>query len=54
MSWITKSSLNWFQCLCASILKFGPVPHHIAFIMDGNRRYAKKINAEKIDGHSKG
>jgi len=32
----------------------GPTPHHIAFIMDGNRRYAKKLNVERIAGHRRG
>lgn len=40
--------------MCVNILKCGPIPKHVAFIMDGNRRYAKKNNVEKIDGHSKG
>ena len=29
-------------------------PSHIAFIMDGNRRWAKKKNLPIIDGHKKG
>ena len=29
-------------------------PKHIAFIMDGNRRWAKKRNLPLIDGHKKG
>ena len=29
-------------------------PSHIAFIMDGNRRWAKKNNLPIIDGHKKG
>ena len=29
-------------------------PIHIAFIMDGNRRWAKKRNLPLIDGHKKG
>ncbi|KAL6091160.1 hypothetical protein STEG23_017462 [Scotinomys teguina] len=32
----------------------GPVPKHIAFIMDGNRRYAKKCQVERQEGHSQG
>nr|AWK98403.1 dehydrodolichyl diphosphate synthase 1 [Tripterygium wilfordii] len=33
------------------ILSVGPVPTHIAFIMDGNRRYAKKQNLDGGAGH---
>ena len=29
-------------------------PSHVAFIMDGNRRWAKKNNLPVIDGHKKG
>ncbi|TKY58361.1 Rubber cis-polyprenyltransferase HRT2 [Spatholobus suberectus] len=41
------------RCMFA-ILSVGPVPNHIAFIMDGNRRYAKKRNMEEGDGHRAG
>ncbi|KAK7379706.1 hypothetical protein VNO78_34395 [Psophocarpus tetragonolobus] len=37
-----------------SVLSVGPVPSHIAFIMDGNRRYAKKKNMKEGDGHKAG
>lgn len=30
------------------------MPKHISFIMDGNRRWAKKHNLSKIEGHAKG
>jgi tritrans,polycis-undecaprenyl-diphosphate synthase [geranylgeranyl-diphosphate specific] len=30
------------------------IPSHIAVILDGNRRYAKKCNIPKIKGHEKG
>ena len=31
-----------------------PVPHHIAVIMDGNRRFAKELGLEKGEGHKEG
>jgi len=37
-----------------SVLKCGKVPRHIAFIMDGNRRYANKCHLERINGHALG
>lgn len=37
-----------------NIIRCGRVPRHIAFIMDGNRRFAKSEHIAKIDGHSKG
>ncbi|XP_047328083.1 dehydrodolichyl diphosphate synthase CPT3-like [Impatiens glandulifera] len=36
------------------LLSVGPLPNHIAFIMDGNRRYAKKHNLEEGSGHNAG
>lgn len=36
------------------ILSVGPMPNHVAFIMDGNRRYAKKQNLEVGAGHRDG
>ncbi|KAF6148398.1 hypothetical protein GIB67_036613, partial [Kingdonia uniflora] len=27
-----------------SVLSVGPIPNHIAFILDGNRRYARNWN----------
>lgn len=54
MSWIRDSSLSWAQFACVRILKCGVVPRHVAFIMDGNRRYAKKRHVQHIEGHTKG
>lgn len=46
--------MNWFQLLALKIIKTGHVPKHVAFIMDGNRRFANKQNMAKTDGHLKG
>lgn len=54
MSWIRDNSMTWTQRFCAQILTYGEVPKHVAFIMDGNRRYAKKNQFEKQEGHSRG
>ncbi|KXS19212.1 dehydrodolichyl diphosphate synthetase [Gonapodya prolifera JEL478] len=39
---------------CVHILRMGSVPRHVAFIMDGNRRYAKKYHMKTVLGHFKG
>lgn len=44
----------WLLYLLLDILATGPVPRHIAFIMDGNRRYARRLGKEGKDGHSDG
>ncbi|KAF2578374.1 hypothetical protein F2Q68_00003733 [Brassica cretica] len=36
------------------VLSMGPLPTHLAFIMDGNRRYAKKRGLEDGSGHKAG
>ena len=30
------------------------LPNHVAFIMDGNRRWAKRHGLSSIEGHKKG
>ncbi|KAJ3577035.1 hypothetical protein NP233_g45 [Leucocoprinus birnbaumii] len=37
-----------------SVLTSGPVPRHIAFIMDGNRRYARRCDMKVQKGHQAG
>lgn len=54
MSWIQESKLKWYETLAVNVLKCGSIPKHVAFIMDGNRRFANKSGVKKIEGHSKG
>lgn len=55
MTWVSESKLSWLQQLAINVLKCGPIPYHVAFIMDGNRRYAVKTNLIcKNEGHVKG
>ncbi|KAE8135066.1 Decaprenyl diphosphate synthase-like protein [Aspergillus pseudotamarii] len=42
------------KCICVHLLRFGPTPRHIGFIMDGNRRFAKSSNMEIAKGHELG
>lgn len=53
-TWFHENRYKWYEKLAINIIKMGPIPYHIAFIMDGNRRYAKTENIRKIDGHSRG
>ncbi|XP_056099268.1 dehydrodolichyl diphosphate synthase complex subunit DHDDS [Rhinichthys klamathensis goyatoka] len=54
MSWIRERELSLIERLTANILRAGPMPKHVAFIMDGNRRYAQKTHVERQEGHSQG
>lgn len=51
IKWNGGKELNVFQKLALQFVKIGPVPKHVAFIMDGNRRYARKVNSPVIEGH---
>lgn len=52
--WIRESNLNFIERLAVNVVKVGNVPRHVAFIMDGNRRYATKSHIDKKEGHAKG
>jgi len=57
MSWVKDPNVDhrtFFQRLCFNILRQGQIPRHVGFIMDGNRRFAKKNSVANIDGHMKG
>ncbi|KAJ3283682.1 hypothetical protein HDU79_008859 [Rhizoclosmatium sp. JEL0117] len=53
-----QSIYTWFLSLAMSfllnILRLGPVPKHVAFVMDGNRRFAKRKGVEVSRGHAEG
>ncbi|KAF2862470.1 Undecaprenyl diphosphate synthase [Piedraia hortae CBS 480.64] len=42
------------RSILISTLALGPVPAHIAFVMDGNRRYARQRALETVEGHNLG
>ncbi|MCJ1391086.1 cis-prenyltransferase [Xylographa bjoerkii] len=40
--------------LLIGALRQGPVPQHVAFVMDGNRRFARNHMIETVEGHNLG
>lgn len=46
--------ISWLRELLISALKQGPVPQHVAFVMDGNRRFARSHGIETVEGHNLG
>lgn len=40
--------------LLIGALRQGPIPQHVAFIMDGNRRFARTHRIETVEGHNLG
>ena len=40
--------------LLIGALKQGPIPQHVAFVMDGNRRFARDHHIETVEGHNLG
>jgi ditrans,polycis-polyprenyl diphosphate synthase len=47
-------ALKQLRELLIGSLKQGPIPMHVAFEMDGNRRYARSHRMETVEGHHRG
>ena len=57
--WILQSppaewAISQLRELLIGALRQGPVPRHVAFVMDGNRRFARNHGIETIEGHNLG
>ncbi|KKZ66130.1 undecaprenyl diphosphate synthase [[Emmonsia] crescens] len=57
--WVLSSppiewSLSTLRELLIGALREGPIPQHVAFVMDGNRRFARNHRIEKVEGHNLG
>lgn len=46
--------LSWLQKLSVKVLSQGPIPKHVGFILDGNRRWAKENSIPMKNSHDKG
>ncbi|OJD26719.1 di-trans,poly-cis-decaprenylcistransferase [Blastomyces percursus] len=46
--------LSHLRELLIGALREGPIPQHVAFVMDGNRRFARNHRIEKVEGHNLG
>ena len=51
MSWIREDHKSWVHSAVTALLRSGPIPRHVAFIMDGNRRFARRNNFDRAKGH---
>jgi ditrans,polycis-polyprenyl diphosphate synthase len=47
-------SVNKLRELLIGAVRQGPVPEHVAFVMDGNRRFARNHKIETVEGHNLG
>lgn len=47
-------AISQLRELLIGALRQGPLPGHVAFVMDGNRRFARNHGIETIEGHNCG
>jgi len=58
MTWMRWPFLAFIKTylvlLLLRVLTAGPIPRHVAFEMDGNRRFARRTGRRAVEGHSDG
>ena len=53
-TWVQDKITSKARNFLLKILAAGPIPKHVAFVMDGNRRYARLNHKAIQEGHSDG
>ncbi|KAF8517520.1 Decaprenyl diphosphate synthase-like protein [Hysterangium stoloniferum] len=54
LQWLYNPIFKFLQRILLDALASGPIPNHIAFILDGNRRYARRVGIPVHEGHQAG
>lgn len=54
ISWVLHRLHALLTTILLAVLALGPMPHHIGFVMDGNRRYARLRGQKVAKGHQQG
>lgn len=54
MTWVVEQKRSWAEWVALRVLQVGPIPTHLAVIMDGNRRYARQKQRDTLAGHTQG
>lgn len=52
--WLRDQTFDHIRRAFLTVLRAGPIPQHVAFVMDGNRRYARVKGMKVIQGHVDG
>ncbi|KAM5534091.1 hypothetical protein V8D89_012272 [Ganoderma adspersum] len=54
LAWLRDQAEAKARDALVSVLSAGPIPKHVAFILDGNRRYARSKHRQIREGHYEG
>ncbi|KAJ5494030.1 hypothetical protein N7463_010117 [Penicillium fimorum] len=54
IKWLAEPVITYIRGFLLNTIRQGPIPKHVAFIMDGNRRYARERDLPIVDGHKCG
>ncbi|WVQ83107.1 di-trans,poly-cis-decaprenylcistransferase [Cryptococcus sp. DSM 104549] len=54
LSSVVHRLFGFITSLLLFLLSLGPIPQHVGFVMDGNRRYARELGKNVSEGHGEG
>ena len=54
LGWLRDTVSSKVEDGLIAVLSSGPIPQHVAFVMDGNRRYARQNHKVVAQGHADG